>query len=72
MPYREQLRLLSQPVDIVIATPGRLIDHLDNRRIDLRRLEMLILDEADRMLDMGFTEDVPPWTTPWQDSPSAS
>jgi superfamily II DNA/RNA helicase len=58
MPYREQLRLLSQPVDIVIATPGRLIDHLDNRRIDLGRLEILILDEADRMLDMGFTEDV--------------
>jgi superfamily II DNA/RNA helicase len=58
MPYREQLRLLSQTVDIVIATPGRLIDHLDNRRIDLGRLEMLILDEADRMLDMGFTEDV--------------
>ncbi len=58
MPYREQLRLLSQPVDIVIATPGRLIDHLENRRIDLARLEMLILDEADRMLDMGFTEDV--------------
>jgi superfamily II DNA/RNA helicase len=58
MPYREQLRLLSQPVDIVIATPGRLIDHLENRRIDLGRLETLILDEADRMLDMGFTEDV--------------
>ncbi|HEX8960687.1 MAG TPA: DEAD/DEAH box helicase [Geobacteraceae bacterium] len=58
MPYREQLRLLSQPVDIVIATPGRLIDHLENRRVDLARLEMLILDEADRMLDMGFTEDV--------------
>jgi len=58
MPYREQLRLLSQPVDIVIATPGRLIDHLENRRINLGRLEMLILDEADRMMDMGFTEDV--------------
>src|SRR5512144_1405166 len=58
MPYREQLRLLSQPVDIVVATPGRLIDHLENRRIDLGRLESLILDEADRMLDMGFTEDV--------------
>lgn len=58
MPYREQLRLLSQPVDIVIATPGRLIDHLQNRRINLGRLEMLILDEADRMMDMGFTEDV--------------
>lgn len=58
MPYREQLRLLAQPVDIVIATPGRLIDHLENRRISLGRLEMLILDEADRMMDMGFTEDV--------------
>ena len=58
MPYREQLRLLSQNVDIVIATPGRLIDHLENRRIDLNRLETLVLDEADRMLDMGFTEDV--------------
>ena len=58
MPYREQLRLLSQPVDIVIATPGRLIDHLENRRIDLSRLETLVLDEADRMLDMGFTDDV--------------
>ena len=57
MPYREQLRLLSQPVDIVVATPGRLIDHLENRRIDLGRLEILILDEADRMLDMGFSED---------------
>lgn len=58
MPYREQLRLLSQPVDIVVATPGRLIDHLERGRIHLGRLEILILDEADRMLDMGFSEDV--------------
>ena len=58
MPYREQLRLLSQPLDIVVATPGRLIDHLERGRISLNRLEVLILDEADRMLDMGFSEDV--------------
>jgi superfamily II DNA/RNA helicase len=58
MPYREQMALLSQPVDIIVATPGRLIDHLDRRSINFSRLEMLILDEADRMLDMGFSEDV--------------
>jgi superfamily II DNA/RNA helicase len=58
MPYREQMALLSQPVDIIVATPGRLIDHLDRRSINLSRLELLILDEADRMLDMGFSEDV--------------
>ncbi|GAM08551.1 ATP-dependent RNA helicase RhlE [Geobacter sp. OR-1] len=58
MPYREQLRMLSAPVDFIVATPGRLIDHLENGRLNLSRLEMLILDEADRMLDMGFVEDV--------------
>lgn len=58
MPYREQLRLLSVPVDLIVATPGRLIDHLERGRLDLSRLEMLVLDEADRMLDMGFVEDV--------------
>lgn len=58
MPYREQLQLLSQSVDMVVATPGRLIDHLENRKIDLSHLEILVLDEADRMLDMGFSEDV--------------
>ena len=58
MSYREQLRLLSQPVDFIVATPGRLVDHLENRRIDFSRVEMLILDEADRMLDMGFSEDM--------------
>jgi len=58
MPYREQMALLSQPVDIIVATPGRLIDHLDRRSINFSRLELLILDEADRMLDMGFSEDV--------------
>lgn len=58
MPYREQLRILSAPVDIIVATPGRLLDHLDRGSIRLDRLEMLVLDEADRMLDMGFSEDM--------------
>jgi superfamily II DNA/RNA helicase len=58
MPYREQLQLLSRPVDLIVATPGRLIDHLERGRLSLGRLEMLILDEADRMLDMGFIEPV--------------
>jgi superfamily II DNA/RNA helicase len=58
MPYRPQLKSLSRPVDIVVATPGRLIDHINSRRIDLSNVNMLILDEADRMLDMGFVDEV--------------
>lgn len=58
MPYPEQIRALSQPLDLVVATPGRLNDHLERGRINLCRLELLVLDEADRMLDMGFIEDV--------------
>jgi len=58
MPYRDQLRLLAKPLDVVVATPGRLIDHLERGRIDLSEVEVLVLDEADRMLDMGFSEDV--------------
>ena len=58
MPYPLQNKLLSSPVDILVATPGRLIDHIERGRIDFSRLEILIMDEADRMLDMGFIDDV--------------
>ena len=58
MPYRQQIRDLSRAVDIIVATPGRLLDHVENGRLDLSGIEMLILDEADRMLDMGFIDDV--------------
>jgi superfamily II DNA/RNA helicase len=57
-PYGAQLKALSQPVDVVIATPGRLMDHMERGRIDFSRLEVLVLDEADRMLDMGFIDDI--------------
>lgn len=57
-PYPIQNKQLSQPYEILIATPGRLIDHLQRGRIEFSRLEMLVLDEADRMLDMGFIQPV--------------
>ena len=49
-----QIDALRRGVDIIIATPGRLIDHLERRTVDLSGIEILVLDEADRMLDMGF------------------
>ncbi len=52
--YHIQMRKLSKPYDLLIATPGRLIDYLDRGKIDLSEIEVLVLDEADRMLDMGF------------------
>ncbi|MEC7839264.1 MAG: DEAD/DEAH box helicase [Chlamydiota bacterium] len=57
-PYPVQNRQLSRHHEILVATPGRLIDHLNRGRIDFSRLELFILDEADRMLDMGFIDDV--------------
>jgi len=56
--YGQQLMLLAKNPEILVATPGRLIDHLERGRIDLSDLNMLVLDEADRMLDMGFIEDI--------------
>jgi superfamily II DNA/RNA helicase len=58
MPFRAQLAQVQKPVDIVIATPGRLKDHMDRGSVDLGRVELLVLDEADRMLDMGFQEEI--------------
>ena len=49
-----QIQALKQGTDIVVATPGRLIDHLQRRTVDLSAIEILTLDEADRMLDLGF------------------
>ncbi|WP_345987293.1 DEAD/DEAH box helicase [Sulfurimonas sp. HSL1-2] len=53
-----QINKLRGGVDIVVATPGRLLDHANQKNIDLSRIELLILDEADRMLDMGFIHDI--------------
>ena len=58
VPYPPQERLLQRYLDILVATPGRLIDHLNQGKVDLSRLEAFVLDEADRMLDMGFINDV--------------
>lgn len=58
MPYGAQIKALSRRVDVLVATPGRLIDHLNARRVNLSRVHTLVLDEADRMLDMGFIEDI--------------
>jgi superfamily II DNA/RNA helicase len=58
VPFGLQLAQVRKPVDIVIATPGRLKDHLDRGSVELGRVELLVLDEADRMLDMGFQEEI--------------
>ena len=52
--YRPQIQALSQGVDVLVATPGRLLDHLAERNLDLAGCEILVLDEADQMLDLGF------------------
>ena len=53
-----QINSLRRGVDILVATPGRLLDHLRNRTVNLSKVEILVLDEADRMLDMGFINDI--------------
>jgi len=56
--HRPQIQALATGVDILIATPGRLLDHIAARAIDLKGTEVLVLDEADRMLDMGFVKPI--------------
>jgi len=57
-PIGRQLRELDRGVDVIVATPGRAIDHLNRGTLRLNRLETVVLDEADEMLDMGFAEDL--------------
>ncbi len=57
--YGKQMQILkTEPCDILICTPGRLIDYMNKRAVDLSKVEMLVIDEADRMLNMGFIPDV--------------
>ena len=58
VPYPLQIKALRGPLDILIATPGRLLDHLQTGKAVLDNVEILVLDEADRMLDMGFIDDI--------------
>lgn len=58
MGYEQQKRAIREGVNIIVATPGRLIAHMTSGKFDFSKLEHLILDEADRMLDMGFYEDI--------------
>lgn len=58
VPYGAQLKALRGPLDVLIATPGRLLDHMQSGSAVLQHVEALVLDEADRMLDMGFIDDI--------------
>ena len=55
---KAQIQMLRRGVDILVATPGRLLDHLGQKTVDLSQVEILVLDECDRMLDMGFIRDI--------------
>ncbi|MCH3963190.1 MAG: DEAD/DEAH box helicase [Clostridium sp.] len=57
-PIERQIRSLKHGTDVVVGTPGRIIDHINRRTIDLSKIEFLIIDEADEMLDMGFIDDI--------------
>lgn len=58
VPYRPQVNAMSRGVDVLVATPGRLIDHLEQRTVVLSGTEIIVLDEADQMLDMGFIRPI--------------
>ena len=58
MPYEPQIAGLNEGPQVVIATPGRLLDHAEKKTLDLSTVKILVLDEADRMLDMGFEEQI--------------
>ena len=56
--YKYQIASLRKNPEVIVATPGRLVEHIEKGSIDFEDLEFLVLDEADRMLDMGFTEEM--------------
>ncbi|NDU80331.1 MAG: DEAD/DEAH box helicase, partial [Ferrovum sp.] len=58
MPMGAQVLQIQQGAEIVVATPGRLLDHVQQKSIQLNQVQMLVIDEADRMLDMGFIQDI--------------
>src|SRR5207253_4176590 len=56
--FENQTRALRRGVDVIVATPGRLLDHMERRNVNLSALQILVLDEADRLMDMGFMPQV--------------
>ncbi|MCA9198647.1 MAG: DEAD/DEAH box helicase [Planctomycetales bacterium] len=58
IPIRKQMNQLRQGAEIIVGTPGRILDHISRRTLELRNVECVVLDEADRMLDIGFRQDI--------------